>query len=1127
MGVATKSSSGPSWYGRQADQLRTGFRCARRYAVLAVRILVGLLAGAAVGSAAEPAFNRDIRPILSEYCFQCHGPDEATREAGLRLDQRRAAAADREGKSAIMPGHPDQSLIMERILATDPEVQMPPPETGKRLSQAQIELLRQWIANGAEYQQHWAFEPVRRPALPSATQTDWVRNPIDRFILATLEQHRLSPSNEADRATLIRRLYLDLLGLPPSVTDVRQFLEDDQPDAYERLVDRVLASPRFGERWGRHWLDQARYADSHGYTNDNERVMWPYRDWVLAAINRDLPFDLFTIEQLAGDLLAATPESTRPLASTPLDALIATGFHRNTLINTEGGTKADQFRDEQVKDRVDTTGSVWLALTIGCAKCHSHKYDPISQPEYYQLYSFFNSTSDNNSIPPTVKAPTFLQHQREQELLTRKAELERLIENHPGREQRRQAWEQALVASVPERSGDQDSGITSEADPWTVLKLDGKSRAGARLTPQPDQSLLVSGANEGGDEYQVTALAPLTKIRSVRLETLTDPSLPAQGPGRAANGNFVVSEFWFRTGDGRELRFAKATADHSQKNYEVSGAIDNNASTGWAVNGSLDGVLNQKRTAWFVLPQPLEVEADHALTFTLQFNAGANAYNLGRFRLSLLADEWVDVPRRGELVRIAATAPSERSKDQQRRLEEGFLREDAALAASFQELEQVKQQLEQLLAEVPSTMVLEELPTPRPTHLQIRGDFLRLGDSLTADVPRILPPLRQASPQPTSATLPRSATSTSESSTKVPAPRDGSISTNSAASAANATDAVPSAATSGGTPENTASGSPRSRLELARWLVRDDHPLTPRVQVNRAWMRLFGTGLVETENDFGMQGALPTHPELLDWLAAEWVDRAWSTKQLLRLITTSATYRQSSSGPTQGMPEALRVAAERGAQQDPLNRWLWRQNRVRVEAEIVRDLGLAASGLLSHKLGGPSVFPPQPAGVYAFTQRVQNWRTSQGEDRYRRGIYTFFFRSAPYPMLSTFDVPNFNQTCTRRDRSNTPLQALTIANDETMVEITRSLARRPAQDLPATTPWATRVTYLFQLALAREPSEAERRVLETFWQTQQEAFTSQPEAARQVTGGASDPALAAWVATARVLLNLDEFITRE
>ena len=1127
MGAATKSSSWPNWFGRRGAGVRPGFRRATGHAVFATGIFVGMLYGAVVGSAAEPAFNRDIRPILSEYCFQCHGPDEATREAGLRLDQRAAALAERDGQPAIVPGHPDQSLIVERILATDKEVQMPPPETGKRLSQAQIEILRQWIANGAEYQQHWAFEPVQRPSLPNVTQTDWARNPIDRFILATLEQHSLSPSQEADRATLIRRLYLDLLGLPPSVTDVRQFLEDDQPAAYERLVDRVLASPRFGERWGRHWLDQARYADSHGYTNDNERVMWPYRDWVIAAFNRDLPFDLFTIEQLAGDLLAETPESGRPLASTSLDALIATGFHRNTLINTEGGTKADQFRDEQVKDRVDTTGSVWLALTVGCAKCHSHKYDPISQPEYYQLYSFFNSTSDNNSIPPTVKAPTFIQRQREQDLVEKKAELESLIENHPGREQRRQAWEQALVASGPQRSGDQDSGTgTAESDPWTVLKLDGKSRAGARLTPQPDLSLLASGANEGGDEYQVTALAPLTKIRSVRLETLTDPSLPGQGPGRAANGNFVVSEFWFRTGDGRELRFAKATADHSQKNYEVSGAIDNNASTGWAVNGSNDGVLNQKRTAWFVLPQPLEVEANHALTFTLQFNAGANAYNLGRFRLSLLADEWVDVPTREELVRIAATAPSERSQDQQRRLEDGFLREDADLAASFKELEQVKQQLEQLLAEVPSTMVMEELPTPRPTHLQIRGDFLRLGDALMADVPRVLPPLRRAT-QPTSATLPSRSTPTAGAATKEPVPREASTTTTSTASDPNSTNAVPSTATSSGTTGNTESASPRLRLDLARWLVRNDHPLTPRVQVNRAWMRLFGTGLVETENDFGMQGALPMHPELLDWLAAEWVEREWSTKQLLRLITTSATYRQSSSGPTPEMPAALRLAAERATQQDPLNRWLWRQNRVRVEAEIVRDLGLAASGLLSNKLGGPSVFPPQPAGVYAFTQRVQNWRTSQGEDRYRRGMYTFFFRSAPYPMLSTFDVPNFNQACTRRDRSNTPLQALTVANDATMVEIAQSLARRPERDLPAVTPLATRVTYLFQRAMSREPSEAERKVLENFWQTQQEAFTGQPEAAQKVTGGSSDPGQAAWVATARVLLNLDEFITRE
>jgi hypothetical protein len=532
------------------------------------------------------SFSRHIRPILSQNCFQCHGPDEATREAGLRLDVRDEAVAERDGTPAILPGDPEGSELLARVTSEDEFLQMPPPDSGKSLTAEQIDLLRRWIEGGALYERHWAFEPVRRAEPPEVEQADAVRNPIDPFILKELEQNGLSPSPPADRHTLIRRVYLDFLGIPPTIEEVDRFVKDSRPDAYEQLLDRVLDNPRYGERWGRHWLDQARYADSHGYTNDNERSMWPYRDWVIDAVNRDLPFDRFTIEQLAGDLLAEEAGAAREADwDTRLAMQIATGFHRNTLINTEGGTKPDQFRDEQVKDRVDTTGSVWLALTLGCAQCHSHKFDPISQAEYYQFYAFFNSTADNNSTSPTIRAPSAEQQQRLDELDARRRDLQARINADEERPDRQRAWEEKLIREAEQAA----QNASEQEESWVVLELDGKSQLGAELTSLEDGSVLVSGANVAADEYQVTGRTPLTTVRSVRLEALTHESLPKNGPGRAGNGNFVLSNIWFRTGDGRDLRFSKAYADHSQPNFDVAKAIDGKSDTGWAVNQSPEG----------------------------------------------------------------------------------------------------------------------------------------------------------------------------------------------------------------------------------------------------------------------------------------------------------------------------------------------------------------------------------------------------------------------------------------------------------------------------------------------------------------------------------------------------------
>ncbi|MCH7727942.1 MAG: DUF1553 domain-containing protein, partial [Planctomycetes bacterium] len=944
---------------------------------------------------------------------------------------------------------PHQSELIARITAVDPETRMPPATTHKKLTAEQKELLARWIARGAEYEPHWSYIAPVRPPLPAVKDRAWPRNPIDGFVLARLEAEGLEPAPEADRRTLARRVTLDLTGLPPEPADVEAFVNDQAPDAYERYVDRLLTSSGWGEHRGRYWLDVARYADTHGIHFDNFREMWPYRDWVIKAFNRDLPFDEFTTEQLAGDLL---PKPT-------LDQLVATGFHRNTLINSEGGTKADQFRDEQVKDRVDTTGGVWLGLTVGCAKCHTHKYDPVSQKEYYQLYSFFNSTADQNSIAPTIKAPTTRQQQRLKQLDEQHASLLQQLNDDPDRKQRLELWEASLVKQAAKEPADEKDDSTQ----WTVLDLDSKSTHGATLKPLDDKSVLVSGKNVANDEYKLTARSPLTTIRSVRLEVLTHDSLPKRGPGRAGNGNFVLSEIWFRTGDGRELRFSKAQADHSQPKFDVAGAIDGKPKTGWAINGAPEGGPNHNRTAWLVLPKPLEVEKEHALVFTMQFTTD-KPYNIGRLRLSISSTEWVDKPSVSELAKLANVPVDQRTKQQKQRLENAFLQSDQKLGPVYRELQSVAKQREQLTADIPTTMVLRATDSPRIAHVQIRGDFLRPGEPVESTVPAVLPRMQEKK-------------------------------------------------------------EPRTRLDLARWLTRPDNPLTPRVRVNRIWMRLFGRGLVETENDFGTQGTLPTHPQLLDWLASEFVRNGWSTKQTLRLIVNSATYRQSS-----------RSRAKLHAV-DPRNYLLWRQNRVRVEGEIVRDLGLAASGLLSGKIGGPSVYPPQPDGVYAFTQRKKNWKTSTGEDRYRRGMYTFFQRTSPYPMLMTFDSPDSNTCTARRSQSNTPLQALTIWNDVVFFECAQNLARRIVNEAPGTgDARATdrqRAIYAFQLCVARRPDSEEVDVVLELLDEQRKLSQADEKAAAAIIGNKPIPKdtsaveLSAWVAVGRTLINLDEFITRE
>ncbi|HJT31324.1 MAG TPA: DUF1553 domain-containing protein [Pirellulales bacterium] len=700
---------------------------------------------------------------------------------------------------------------------------------------------------------HWAFQPLAKPALPAVSNAGWVRNGIDAFILARLDAVGLPPSPEADRATLIRRVSLDLTGLPPSPAEVAAFVEDAQPDAYERLVDRLLASPHYGERWGRHWLDAARYADSNGYTIDGGRSIWKYRDWVIEALNRDLPFDQFAIEQMAGDML---PDATT-------EQVIATGFHRNTLRNEEGGTDPEQFRIESVADRVHTTSAVFLGLTLGCARCHDHKYDPISQREYYQFFALLN-----NADEPTLPVPTLQQAKEEPALL-------------------------AEIAQVQKRIGEVESNAATRQQEWE-----------RKMAANPEQAASLA--------------EPVRQALAVETGQRTD---------------------------------------------------------------------EQKK---------------------------------------LLADEF-------------------------RKIDPEFV----PLLAVLKELQDRKKQL---AARVTTTLVMKERREPRETFVHVRGDFLRHGAKVQPGVPAVLPPIEHG-------------------------------------------------------------GAEATRLDLARWLVSPQNPLTPRVTVNRVWQHYFGRGIVETENDFGTRADPPSHPELLDWLAGQFIDRGWSLKALHRLIVTSATYRQSS---------AWRADV---AERDPAGALLARMPRLRLDAETIRDAALTASGLLCREIGGPGVYPPQPAGIYRFTQQVKFWKENTGADRFRRGLYIYFWRSSPYPFLMTFDAPDANTACTRRTRSNTPLQALTLANDRVFVEAAQAMASRVRAESPSAAD-AERVDYLFRLCFARSPAAGESARLAQLLAAARQSFVGDAAAAEKVSGsfrpaGIELAEAAAWTTLARVVLNLDEFVTRE
>ena len=972
----------------------------RRLLADIVALIVVAQCGSVVTSiAAQPIdFARDIRPIISK-CIACHGP--AKQENGLRLDNAKDAAK----LKAIIAGKPELSGVIKRVTSTDPDLRMPPVETGEPLTNTQIETLRSWISAGAEFSPHWAFQPISE-VNPPKVSSSWMINEIDPFIFERLQNQQLTPSKLADKATLLRRASLDLIGLPPTVHELTIFLKDNRPDAYERQVRRLLSSPHYGERQARNWLDLARYADSNGYTIDGPRSIWPWRDWVINALNSDMPFDQFTTEQLAGDLI---PNATS-------SQILATGFHRNTAYNEEGGTDPEQFRVERTIDRTNTTGTVWLGLTVGCAQCHDHKYDPIRQRDYYQLYAYFNQAEE-----PKISVNSDEVNARIKLLKSELANLQRKVPN-------------AKAAEIPSNDFINQFRFASGND-FQVSPVMKASAKVATLKAQPDFSILASGPSTQAETYQIQIKSPLAKVTAIRLEALTDPTLPKTGPGRASNGNFILSRFSL-TVNGISTPLSTADADIEQDKYPVKDAILGLPKRGWSINPGPSSNLNQPRTAIFRLAKPLSITPDSELLVELQFPDKPAGYHIGKFRLSVTdaANEFLDLPIEAQKIVTSTLAPLETSQKQ------AFM--DLVQLKSKQVDPQAVALRDRIrkLEETTTSLAISEAEKLRTTRILQRGDFLQPGDTVFATTPQVF------------------------DSNTVPAPT-----------------------------------SSQTRLELAEWLTNRNHPLTSRVAVNREWQKFFGTGLVETENDFGLQGSLPTHPELLDYLAKRFMNHGWSLKQLHYLITTSATYRQSSHHRND-----ITI-------KDPQNRLLGRQNRLRLDAETLRDNALTVSGKLSPVIGGPPVFPPQPAELFQFTQSQRSWVTSSGPDRYRRGLYTWIWRQSRHPLITTFDGADAQVACTKRNRSNTPIQALHLANDPVFVELSTKWASQLMADHSSSDD-VQKLQYLYQAALNRMPLKIELDQLSNLLKS--ERLTGRSE-------------IQSWTTIARVLMNTDEFITRE
>jgi hypothetical protein len=928
------------------------------------------------------------------------------------------------------------------------------------------------MTSAAESTNLWGFKAPVRPAIPAVQQKDWVRTPIDAFVLARLEKERLKPSPAADPAALIRRLSLDLLGLPPSPKEVDEFVADSSPDAYERLVERLLASPHYGERWGRHWLDVARYADSNGYEKDKPRSIWPYRDWVIEALNKDMPYDEFAIEQLAGDLLP----------NPNLKQRIATGFLRNSMLNQEGGIEPEQFRVEALIDRMDTLGKAFLGLTINCCQCHNHKYDPFQQKEYYQLFAFLN-----NDDEAFVETPTDNETKQRNEVMAAVRQLE----------------EKAMTetTNVNEKLSGWLKTATEATTNWTVLDPKDWHQFATKFEKQEDGSLLGGGDLQPGGVMRVWTETELTNITGFRLEALTNANLMYNGPGLLGHGSFLIKEFTVEAYAANHptvtntIKFRGGEADMEAPGFSVTNAIDgNNDKGGWTPTFTPEH-RNEYHEAVFECDQPFGFPGGTKMLITIHESMDQEsklaAHMLGCFRVSATTDP---APLRAAKLtaeqRALASKPVDQlSPSEKLALFEGFRLHDPA----FTELNHKVDNAWTNWPYPATSMVAQRRPHPRVTHIFKRGDRLRPGDEVAAEVPACLHPF----------------------------PAD----------------------------------APRNRLGLAKWIVDPRSPTTARVIVNRIWQDYFGQGLVTTPEDFGTRAEPPSHPELLDWLACELMKASpeaveserkptdaakvangigstiqrfnhstpqpWSLKHIHRLIVNSATYRQSS----RLSPELL--------EKDQYNRLLARGPRVRVEAEIVQDIALDVSGLLNPKIGGPSVYPPIPASVGDTSYGGFNWPETKGADRYRRGMYTFAKRSLPFPALVAFDAPSGETSCPRRMRSNTPLQALTTLNEKMFVEAAQAMALRIVKECGGNED--AKAAFGFQLCTGRKPTKSELDSILKFWREQYAYFEDRTAAA--VTVALPDPRqlppdlnlhkVAAWAMVSRALLNLDETITKE
>jgi mono/diheme cytochrome c family protein len=1039
----------PCW--SQSVSIVKSIYCANSiaFAILTLGSFNGVC-GVDVSKLPQPAnrqvdFVRDVQPIFASRCYQCHGATK--QEAEFRLDDKTIALKGGDLGPAIVPGKSAESLLIHFVGGlVDGKVM---PKKGERLSSEQIGILRAWIDQGANWPdsvavakdtrlEHWAFKAPVRSQLPSVKNKKWVRNAIDNFVLARLEKDKLKPSSEADRVTIIRRLSLDLIGLPPTPKEIDAFIADKSPDAYEKVVERLLASPHYGERWGRHWLDAARYADTNGYEKDRERSIWPYRDWVINAFNRDLSFDQFTIEQLAGDLL---PKPT-------LQQRVATGFLRNSMLNQEGGVEPEQFRHEAIVDRVEAVGRAWLGLTVQCAQCHNHKFDPVSQKEYYQLFAFLNNDNE-----PFLEVPTAAESKKRKEILAKVRELEeKAMKETTNLTARMATWETNLV----DAKGD-----------WTVLDPTDWHNFASKFEKQPDKSLLGGGDPSQGGVMKVWVETFLTNVTGFRLEALADPNLPYDGPGFINKGSFLIKEFTVEaypltniTAFTNVVKFSRAIADMEAPGFAVTNAIDGVKDKGGWCPATTPDARNKNHVAVFECKEQVGFPGGTKLLISLHETAGGgddlDSHVLGSFRLSTTTKTNLNAdPLSVSERKILATPAEKRTKEQTLTLFRKFRLNDGGFA-------ELNKKIAEAFKEWPypaTTLALQQRNPPRVTHIFKRGDRLRPGEEVQSGTPAIL--------------------------------------------------------------HSFSGDAPRNRLGLAKWIVDSKNPTTARVIVNRVWQNYFGQGLVTTPEDFGVRAEASSHPELLDWLAREFSDSGWSMKKLHRLIVTSATYRQNSKVT----PELLA--------RDPYNRLLAHGPRFRVEAEVVQDIALSASGLLNPKIGGPSVRPPIPSSVGDTVYGGFSWPESKGEDRYRRGMYTFWKRSLPFPTLAAFDMPSGETSCGRRTRSNTPLQALTTLNEKTFVEAAQGLALRVSKDGGAND--ADRIRFAFRLCTGRAPTKFEEAKLLNFWREQFIYFENHSSSAlkvalpdvKQLPDDANVHKVAAWAMVSRAILNLDETVTKE